>query len=361
MASNEPQTKAREDYTIGWICALSIEQTAATAMLDTIHNNLPKAVQDGNTYTLGSIGEHNVVIACLPQGRSGTIAAANVVTNLARTFPSVRSCLLVGIGGGVPCNKVRLGDVVVGTPQDDNPGVLQWDMGRVKEGGQVERTGALDNPPLVFLTALSKLRTQNELQGSKIPIYLGQLRDRYPLAAKKYLKSESLLDILFKAKYGHVGTGEPVTNTGDSTTSDELHEEGDEEEEETEYEEEDESRNSCQLCDQSQIVKRRPRDMRVHYGLIASSNMAINNGIFRNRLNRSLGGKVLCVEMEAAGIALNLPCLIIRGICSYADSHENKAWQEHAAAVAAAYAKELLLTVQPKEVREQALLKEVLG
>lgn len=50
-----------------------------------------------------------------------------------------------------------------------------------------------------------------------------------------------------------------------------------------------------------------------------------------------------CVEMEAAGLMNNYPCVVVRGICDYADSHKNKDWQGYAAAVAVAYAKELLL------------------
>lgn len=49
--------------------------------------------------------------------------------------------------------------------------------------------------------------------------------------------------------------------------------------------------------------------------------------------------------MEAAGLMDNFPCLVIRGICDYSDSHKNKRWQEYAAATAAAYAKELLSVV----------------
>lgn len=113
MATEELETKTHADYTVGWICALSKEQTAATAMLDKRHGDLPNPHHDSNTYTLGSINNHDVVIACLPDGRYGTNAAANVVTLLAGTFPSVRFCLMVGIGGGIPSNKVRLGDVVV--------------------------------------------------------------------------------------------------------------------------------------------------------------------------------------------------------------------------------------------------------
>jgi hypothetical protein len=46
--------------------------------------------------------------------------------------------------------------------------------------------------------------------------------------------------------------------------------------------------------------------------------------------------------MEAAGLMDDFPCLMVRGICDYADSHKNKYWQPYAAATAAAYAKELL-------------------
>jgi hypothetical protein len=53
--------------------------------------------------------------------------------------------------------------------------------------------------------------------------------------------------------------------------------------------------------------------------------------------------------MEAAGLMDTFPCLVIRGICDYADSHKNKTWQGYAAAVAAAYMKELLSYIPPHE------------
>lgn len=55
---------------------------------------------------------------------------------------------------------------------------------------------------------------------------------------------------------------------------------------------------------------------------------------------------VLCFEMEAAGIANTMPCLVIRGICDYSDSHKNKRFQQYAAATAASYAKLLLSYVK---------------
>lgn len=84
---------------------------------------------------------------------------------------------------------------------------------------------------------------------------------------------------------------------------------------------------SCRFCDKTQIVRRKPRDMSVHFGLIASGNQVIKDAALRNKLNKDLGGHLLYIEMEAAGLMNNFPCIIIRGICDYADSHKNKDWQ----------------------------------
>jgi nucleoside phosphorylase len=74
----------------------------------------------------------------------------------------------------------------------------------------------------------------------------------------------------------------------------------------------------------------------------------ITHGVTRDRLRKELG--VICFEMEAAGLMDNFPCLVIRGICDYADSHKNKRWQPYAAATAAAYAKELLSIIPTQEI-----------
>jgi hypothetical protein len=210
-------------------------------------------------------------------------------------------------------------------------------MGKARENGSFERTGSLNNPPTTLLTALSKLETEHELVGTKIPEYLEVLRTNWPRLVPKYLRSDSLEDVLFKADCGHVN---------ESTPDDE--DEGDEEE-------------NCRFCDKTKIVKRKPRDARVHYGLIASGNQVIKDALFRNKLNKDLGGHVLCVEMEAAGLMNNFPCVVIRGICDYADSHKNKDWQEHAAAMAAALAKELLQYVQPDDVEREPSVKDMLS
>src|SRR5271163_2422643 len=93
---------SRDDYTVGWVCALPIELAAAQFMLDEEHCGLPQDDDDDNAYTLGRIGEHNVVLACLPSGQIGTSSAAAVAIQMQSKFASLRFSLMVGIGGGVP-------------------------------------------------------------------------------------------------------------------------------------------------------------------------------------------------------------------------------------------------------------------
>ena len=100
-------------------------------------------------------------------------------------------------------------------------------------------------------------------------------------------------------------------------------------------------------CDVRQLIHRDPRtsdEPQIHYGLIASGNQVLKHGETRDRLAKEYG--MLCFEMEAAGLMNQLPCLVIRGICDYSDSHENKQWQGYAALTAAAYAKILLSVVK---------------
>src|SRR5467141_5086548 len=147
-------TMRHHDYTVAWVCALPSEMAAAKSMLDEIHPNLPTSSNDQNTYILGTIDAHNVVIACLPSGVYGTTSAAIVANQMRFTFPAIRFGLMVGIGGGVPTKEadIRLGDVVVSKPTGEFGGVVQYDCGKTIEGGRFKRTSILNKPPQVLLT-----------------------------------------------------------------------------------------------------------------------------------------------------------------------------------------------------------------
>jgi nucleoside phosphorylase len=78
----------------------------------------------------------------------------------------------------------------------------------------------------------------------------------------------------------------------------------------------------------------------IHFGGIGSSNQVVRDARKRDDLAKEVD--LICFEMEAAGLMDLAPCLPVRGICDYADSHKDKNWQRYAAATAAAYAREFL-------------------
>lgn len=75
----------------------------------------------------------------------------------------------------------------------------------------------------------------------------------------------------------------------------------------------------------------------------------------RSKTGREIGD-ILCFEMEAAGIMTEFPCIAIRGISDYADSHKSDIWQNYAAAAAAGCAKELLSYLNPEDRQVQPKL-----
>jgi nucleoside phosphorylase len=314
----------REDYTVGWICALPIELAAAQEMLNEEHQDLPHDdFNDTNLYTLGRIGKHNVVIACLPAGQTGTNSAATVAVQMKSNFTSVQFGLMVGIGGGVPSDKadIRLGDVVISQPDKQHGGVVQYDFGKTTPSG-FERTGFLNTPPTVLLNALSKLQANHIRGRSSLAKYLSPLRGLTGFALENVG-----LDILFEPTYNHVGGA------------------------------------TCEICSKDKQVKRSSRgdqQIVVHYGTIASGNQVIKDGITRDRLSSELDS-ARCFEMEAAGLMNSFPCLVIRGISDYADSHKNDRWQACAAATAAACAKEVLSVIPAVEAATKYTVKALIS
>lgn len=303
------KTLTNGDYSVGWVCALTKELAAATVMLDERHSDLPKPSGDQNAYTLGSIGDHNIAITCLPMGDIGNNPAATVASRMTNTFPSIRFWLMVGIGGGVP-PKVRLGDIVVSTPVYEYPGVVQWDLG-IAQDESFRRIGALDKPPEVLRSAITKLEAHREIHGPDTGILhiLEGLRSNKQSFASKYLRSEHLEDNLFRPDFNHVYQSKKAVDHGD---------EEQEEEEECEEDEEENIASSCRYCDRAMVVKRKSRRTKIktHYGVVASGNSVMKNAKERDEINQQrVGGHALCFEMEAAGITNNHPCLVIRGIC----------------------------------------------
>jgi len=270
---------------------------------------------DANIYCLGSIGEHNVVLACLPAGQTRTNSAAAVAMQMKASFRAIHFGLMVGIGGGVPSAEadVGLGDVLVSQPDKGHGGVIQYDFGKSTPGG-FEWTGFLNTPPQLLLGAVAKLRANHDRGRSKLVACLSTL-SKLP----KFGRDGAGDDVLFEGGYNHAGG------------------------------------KSCASCDNTRRVQREVHTEeapQVHYGTIASGNQVMRDGASRDRISAEFGG-VLCFEMEAARLMNSFPCLVVRGICDYADSHKNKRWQAYAAGTVAAYAKELLAVIPAERWRRR--------
>lgn len=330
------------EYQIGIVCALPKELKAVRAILDEEHKSLKSQdVEDHNSYVLGRVGEHKVVAAGLPAGVYGTTSAASVGKDLLRTFSQLRFGLLVGIGGGIPGNQaspdVRLGDVVVSQPDATYGGVVQYDLGKLLADGQFVRKGYLDKPPRTLLTALTRL--QSNLQDSSMAQYLKEVDQKYPsLAEHGYRYPGSSQDKLYCSRCDPTRWWWmlwmllvwlwPLWR--------------------------------CGKCENGKVIRRTRLYATpvVHYGTIASANTLLKNATKRDELGREIGA--LCVEMEAAGLD-DFPCVVIRGICDYADAYKNDLWQEYAALTAAAFAKELLQHISPYETGNEMPIRQVFG
>ncbi|PQE26803.1 ankyrin repeat-containing protein [Rutstroemia sp. NJR-2017a BVV2] len=351
MADQPPRSLTHDDYTVGWICALPLtELVAAIAMLDEEHSGLPAADSDTNVYALGRIGVHNVVIACLPAGVVGKVSAAMVAKDMLRSFKAIRFALMVGVGGGAPLVRdlnevatddedsdedseeefggttdekdIRLGDIVISQPFESSAGVavVQYDFGKSLQGGKFHATGTLNKPPEFLLKAIAMLQAKHVRKGTReLSEYLEKMVSANPGLASTFVYQGANKDRLFKEDFVHL-----------------------------------DGKKSCKACcgpNDVNVVKRKVRpnsSPAVHYGTIGSADQVMKDSVLRNKWAKERN--IICFEMEAAGLMDNFPCLVIRGICDYADSHKNKAWQPYAAATAAAYAKELLYIVPGKSV-----------
>jgi nucleoside phosphorylase len=308
-----------EEYTVGWICAIETEYTAAQTFFDNEHGP-PGHVSyyDTNHYTLGDIKGHNVVMAVLPDGEYGTSSAASVIANMLIGFPNIKVGLMVGIGGGAPTEKedIRLGDIVVSSPKEGSSGVYQYDFGKTVQGSAFVQTGFLNQPSSVVRSAVTGLRSKYRREGHNIEGTIESILEAWPRLKKDFSRPALESDRLYVSTFVHT---------------------------------------SNVACDEScatqldKIVTRQPRQAiddnpHVHHGIIASGNQLMKDALIRDHYAKEK--HILCFEMEAAGIMNQYPCLIIRGICDYSDSHKSKDWQGYAAMVAAAYAKDLLGEIQ---------------
>ncbi|OGM49971.1 hypothetical protein ABOM_001422 [Aspergillus bombycis] len=327
--------KSRQDFTVAIICALSLEADAVEALFDETYDRLGKYYGkqqgDANAYINGRIGNHDVVL-CYTSG-IGKGSAASVASSLQVSYTGIELALVVGICGGTSSQsdhqEIFLGDAII------SDSVIVYDFGRQYPGGFQRKSGVKDTlgrPNREIRTLLNGLRTNNalsELQ-SQMQGYLETLQQK-----GTRWRHPQIDDILFKASYLHkhyARASDIQCGCSESDIPEEICESALEE--------------SCNDlgCDKGQIIRCREfgeaTKASIHIGILASADIVMKSGQHRDAIVRK--EKIIGFEMEGAGVWDNISCIIIKGVCDYADSHKNKLWQDYAAATGASAAKAFL-------------------
>lgn len=334
MATIKPTS--RTDFRVAIICALPREADAVTLLFDEFWDDdgdvFGRAKGDTNTYITGRLGIHNVVLAICPA--MGTTNAASTAACLRWSFPGVKLALLVGVCGGVPAisgRDVFLGDVVVSRT------LVQYDYGRsypdhFEVKNTIDDSLSRANRDIRGLLASAETEFGRRRLEAKAKDHLSSLQNAAIRERRqaKYSYPGIMKDKLYSPAYRHLHPSSCDICCG-SAHACELARKA-----------------SCEElgCNEAYLAKREPLDgdgshePKLYIGCIGSGNTVMKSGEDRNRI--SAEHDLIAFEMEGAGVWDEIPCIVVKGICDYSDSHKNKAWQDYAAATAAAMGRALL-------------------
>ncbi|KAI0502758.1 purine and uridine phosphorylase [Xylaria bambusicola] len=345
LVSNRTRPSRREDFRIALICALPLEYDAVALQFDEFWDEdgeeYGRAPGDNNNYTTGRIGNHNVVLTILPN--MGKTAAAGAAANFRCSYSRLRLALLVGICGGAPIigtDEAVLGDVII------SRNLIQYDIGRQFPNAFVMKDTLEDNlgranKDIRSLVASFETELGRERLRKKAGEYLSNLQATATRKRRRYgyRYLGVVEDKLFPATYQHKHRAPQSCDVCEG---------------ETERHCEEAAQASCAElnCDQTQLLSRDILEVKmrlelnemqcpdIFVGRIASGDTVVKSGKHRDQLARELN--VVAFEMEGAGAWDEVPCIVIKGICDYADSHKNKKWQPFAAATASSVMKAVL-------------------
>lgn len=328
-----PSPADRNGFHFAIICALPIESDAVSLLFDEIfERSYGRENGDSNIYTTGRIGTHAVVLLLLPE--MGTNSAAACARSLQSSYINIKLALLVGVCGALPHisgHDAFLGDVII------SESIVNYDYGRQYPNKFVIRPkeGTLGQPNK-YIRGLLK-----SFQGD---LGLGRLQ-RTAVAKLAFLQAKAIeekrrtkytpppdeIDKMFPPDYKHMHYKNDCDDCYASFC-------------------EAASLLSCNdlgcelsLCALRQNRKQeRPTKFvpRIFLGSIACGNTLMKLGEHRNAVAEEYN--VIAFEMEGAGVWSEVPCIIVKGICDYADSYKNKEWQAFAAVTAVSVAVAIL-------------------
>ncbi|KAL2849694.1 hypothetical protein BJX68DRAFT_94769 [Aspergillus pseudodeflectus] len=323
-----PEPRGRRDFEIAIICALGLESDAVEILFDHHHRDFGKAPGDPNSYRTGRVANHNVVLVYMPQMGKGPAAA--VSAHLLSSFERIKLALIVGVCGGVPEGShgdIFLGDVVISDK------IANYDYGRRLPDGFMSKESAW-TPNFQVTSFLRRLRGWKGRQDLKKRTnhHHGVLR----AMDSTYHHPTSHGDRLFERSYRHkhhalqscmACNADQACKAAQDATCDELQ------------------------CNLKHCIMRSRPDLRItgttqdpttaiHFGCVASGDTIMKSGEDRDAIARQHAA--IGFEMEGAGVCSSLQCIVVKGVCDYADSHKDKLWQPFAAGIAAACMKAIL-------------------
>ena len=159
-------------------------------------------LQDANLYLLSKIGSYNIVIACLPIEKTGTVSAAIVAKDILYSFKAIRFGLIVSISSSAPyysvadddkadrgdsededsedddskdIRDIRLGDIVISLYSKSTEAIVQYKFRKSVQGGEFIYTRTLNKLPNIVLGAVTILQNQYRYKGYKISEYLSKM------------------------------------------------------------------------------------------------------------------------------------------------------------------------------------------
>ncbi|EFQ27981.1 phosphorylase superfamily protein [Colletotrichum graminicola] len=339
------RARQREDFRIAIICALPLEYDAVTFAFDEIWGDddgrPANAPGDSTPYTTGRMGSHNVVLLLLPG--MGKVNATGAAARLQSSYNGIKLAILCGICGGVPSpgtkDELFLGDVVI------SKSVLQCDLGRKYPDKFVLKDTieeSLGRPSREVRTLIAFLETR--LGRSRLQHRASQVLEQVQQKAHKeyqdlYRRPDAAYDRLFEPDYLHRHQNSSPCGCSEAGACNVA------------------LSASCEAlqCDTSRLVSRSrlearqmpgagdavaSQELRFVVGRVGSADTVMKAGLDRDRIAKEHG--LVAFEMEGAGVWDEFPCVVVKSVCDYADSHKNKRWQDFAAAAAASMAKALL-------------------
>ncbi|KAB8272424.1 hypothetical protein BDV30DRAFT_239508 [Aspergillus minisclerotigenes] len=333
----------RDGFEIAVICALKAEYDAVALLFDEYWDDegdpYGRAPGDENTYLTGKIHKHAVVLVLLPG--MGKVNAARAAANFRSSYRGIRLALLVGICGGVPKDSegrdILLGDVVISTQ------VIEYDLVRRfpdrprRKRDLGDSHGRASTGIRGFVGTL-QTKFQSQRLESRTIHYLADLQSKVQTTEYEYPGASN--DRLFQSTYRHRHHHEGRCSIC-SRCNEKAHPVCDEA-----------LTSSCSTlrCDQRYLVPRdrlrrqtldtRRSNLVIHFGAIASGDSVMRSGEDRDEIAQM--ENVIAFEMEGSGVWDFLPCIVIKGVCDYADCHKNKDWQSFACATAASAMKSVL-------------------